>query len=133
MQKVIIHHHFFLERAQTIGQTHLYKIFKNPFFSNSKALVHRVWSITLLQAVRSLAFCGVGVSHVNMWSLCFWQLLIMYLFHVIYTSYYFIGIPSKTSSFLFLIPERGSGQYTQNGQGLISLKCFVFFCFNIFT
>lgn len=37
MQKVIIHHHFFLERAQTIGQTHLYKIFKNPFFSDSKS------------------------------------------------------------------------------------------------
>lgn len=88
--------------------------FKKFVFSNSSTGVHSVWSTVFLQMVSSLVSCGADISHVNMWSFCFWQLLKMYLFYVIKTSHNFRSISFKTSSFLLSIPQKDSGHCKQN-------------------
>lgn len=66
-----MHSDFFLGKGpNNMPDTYLRDL-KKIMFSNSKALVHRALATTLFQVVSSLVPCGVGVSHVNMWSFCF--------------------------------------------------------------
>lgn len=103
-------HSFCLERAQTIGQMHFLGVFKNSFSvilgqqftecdPQRSSRCSTTWSLVGLLLV---LLCGPSVSGDYV------------LIFVIKASHHFIGTPSRSSSFLLLIPGEDSGHCRQN-------------------